>query len=114
MNNQLATLNDHEKSALQELKARLDTLLGPRVKETLIYGSKARGDSVEGSDIDVMVVIKNLPNPRAVRNEILHWTTPIDLKHDVFLSVFTVDAEYFEKVQYVPFYVNVRREGIPI
>jgi uncharacterized protein len=105
-------LKSHEVKALHELLERLQALYGARLNQTILFGSKARGDSTEGSDLDILAVIDDLPNHREARNQILHETTPIDLRHDVFLSVFAVDADYFRKAGSIPFYANVKAEGI--
>ena len=43
---------------LVRLKQELVTLYGPRLKQVLLYGSRARGDFREDSDYDVMVVLE--------------------------------------------------------
>ncbi len=110
----IPALKSNEEMAVKELRERLRALYGSRLRQTILYGSKARGDSEEGSDIDVLAVIDNLPDHRAARNQILHETTPIDLRHDVFLSVFAVDSDYFRMAGKVPFYANVKAEGISL
>jgi predicted nucleotidyltransferase len=42
---------------LLRLKAELTALYGPRLKQILLYGSRARGDNREDSDYDVLVVL---------------------------------------------------------
>jgi uncharacterized protein len=42
---------------LATLKAELTKLYGPRLKQILLYGSRARGDQRENSDYDVLVVL---------------------------------------------------------
>ena len=43
---------------LVRLKQELVTLYGPRLKQVLLYGSRARGDFREDSDYDVLVVLE--------------------------------------------------------
>jgi len=105
-------LAENERQALHELKECLQPLFGRRLKALLLYGSKARGFSDSESDIDVLAVIENLSDPRAARNQILHETTAIDLNHNVFLSVFTVDADYFRLADRIPFFANVKADGV--
>ena len=107
-------LKENEQKAIAELKERLKALYGSRFNQALLYGSKARGDATQESDIDVLVVLNGLENFREARNQILHETNPIDLKHGVFLSVFAVDEDYFKKAREVPYYANVMAEGIPL
>ena len=46
-------------SLLEELKARLDALYGGRIRALVLYGSYARHDAREGSDLDVAVVLED-------------------------------------------------------
>ena len=107
-------LKENEKHALKALRERLEALYGSRLRQMVLYGSKARGESTDESDIDVLVVVENLENPRQACRRIISESSPIDLEHNVFLSVHAVDAEYFEKAISMPFYANVRNEGIPL
>jgi uncharacterized protein len=43
---------------LARLKRELQTLYGPRLKQVLLYGSRARGDHAPDSDYDVLVVLE--------------------------------------------------------
>lgn len=48
------------RAILQELRARFERLYGDQLVGLLLYGSQARGDAEEGSDIDVLVVLRGL------------------------------------------------------
>ena len=43
---------------LARLKRELVALYGPRLKQVLLYGSRARGDHRDDSDYDVLVVLE--------------------------------------------------------
>ncbi|HDD52544.1 MAG TPA: nucleotidyltransferase domain-containing protein [Thermosulfidibacter takaii] len=51
-------LSEIEKKALIEFRRRLEELFGGALMAVRLFGSKARGDFVEGSDVDVAVVVK--------------------------------------------------------
>lgn len=44
-------------TALARFRAKLDTRMGARVREVVLFGSHARGTATEASDVDVYVVI---------------------------------------------------------
>jgi len=44
-------------SILTDLHSRLTELYGARIDRLLLFGSQARGDAVDGSDVDVLVVL---------------------------------------------------------
>ena len=47
------------KKLLAELKQGLVKIYGGRLKRLYLYGSYARGDQREGSDLDVLVVLND-------------------------------------------------------
>ncbi|MBI4699583.1 MAG: nucleotidyltransferase domain-containing protein [Deltaproteobacteria bacterium] len=46
--------------ALEQLARRLRELFGDRLRELRLYGSYARGEASEDSDVDVLVVVDGL------------------------------------------------------
>lgn len=51
-------LNENEQRALSEYKDFLLRRFPEQVEQLILFGSKARGDSVADSDIDVLVVLR--------------------------------------------------------
>jgi len=96
---------------LSDLRAYLASIYGARLKGLVLYGSEARGDADEGSDVDVLVV---LDGPVDIGLEIRRTgvgVSELSLKHGRTVSRLFIDAESFRDRQ-GPFLRNVRREGI--
>jgi predicted nucleotidyltransferase len=98
---------------LRTLRSELDALLGEQIVKVILYGSQARGEGRDDSDIDVLVVL----NGDFSYGEMLRRTSQavarISLDHDVVISrAFASRADY-EHSQ-MPFLMNVRREGIVV
>src|SRR6266498_1758679 len=51
------------KRLLAELKKGLEKLYGNRLKGLILYGSYARGDQREGSDLDILVILNGIALP---------------------------------------------------
>ncbi len=89
-------------------------VFGEKFQSVILYGSYARGDYDEESDIDIMIMVdmsrEELKKYRAIYSE---FFSDINLENGVFLTSKLQSKEYFEKWQYaMPFYQNILREGI--
>jgi predicted nucleotidyltransferase len=56
-------MNDKLTNILAELRRRFEALYGERLVQMILFGSQARGDAVPGSDIDILVVLKDPVQP---------------------------------------------------
>ncbi len=98
---------------LAEYTARLKEALGDELESVILYGSRAREDAGEGSDIDVLCVIKSPQDYAYLIRRTSAATAEISLKYGVVLSrVFTTHNEF--NSSNTPFLMNVHREGIPL
>jgi predicted nucleotidyltransferase len=89
-------------------------ILGNKLEKVLLYGSYARGDYDDESDIDIMV-LADVPAEEAHRadNELIRITSRLDLKYDALISVRVKDcATFYEWLEVVPFYQNVLKDGV--
>lgn len=106
-------MNDKVKIIVAEFRTRLQQLYGERLEQVILFGSQARGDAVEGSDIDVMIVLKGEVD---VGEEITRTTescAELSLAHDVVISTIFMSAYRFAHGQ-SPLLLNVQREGVAI
>lgn len=85
-----------------------------KLDAVILYGSYARGDYDEESDIDVMVRVK-LPKEELVRYRRMfsHLGSDLGLTHDIMVSIHLQDFDTFEQFKNdLPFYQNVLRDGV--
>ena len=107
---------DQLERVLDEMQTGLSSIFGSELEQVLLYGSYARGDQDEESDIDVLALV-DMPKEQLARyrRSVNHMSSDIDLKHDVFLSIKLQDVDTFRRYAEVfPFFQNVIREGIRI
>ena len=108
MNRRLpSTLRD----LLHRLEAGLRELYAERFRGLLLFGSHARGDAREGSDIDLLLLLDGLVDPvrEILRMEPVTWQ--LSLAEDVVLSVVPVSKEDFDRGEGL-FLSTVRQEAV--
>lgn len=105
------SLRDNEKKAIREatkiLKERFP------VKEVILFGSKARGDSDKESDIDLLLVTTRSIHWKE-RQAIIHALFDLGMKHDVIFSILDTTEPDFNKGIFTafPIYQEIIREGV--
>lgn len=105
-------LPNNIRDVISRLEDGLKRLYGDRYQGLLLYGSYARGDAREGSDVDLLLLLKG---PVDTVGEILHlqpvkW--PLSLESTLVLSVMPVSIEAFERAE-TAFLRAVQKEAIP-
>lgn len=91
----LGYLNSIEETAVNELKEQLQKALENNLCKIILYGSKARGDFNESSDIDLLVIVNKLS--LSVSNLINTLAYDIELKYDLSISTHIRSIDYFDK-----------------
>ena len=101
-----------ESPSLNYFVERVRKDLGPNLVEIVLFGSKARGDDVEGSDYDCLVVVKE--NDRGVRDQIDEAVGDTLFEYSEVISAFPVTEEDPLRQRYDPLYLAAEREGIAL
>jgi len=88
--------------------------LGNKLDKVILYGSYARGDNTDESDIDIMVLADIPLEARGHEREKIRLLLDyIDLDLDVVLSLNVTDCETFNKFLPIePFYKRVLSDGV--
>jgi predicted nucleotidyltransferase len=100
------------------MKTRLFSadLFGDKLVSVILFGSYARGDFDNESDVDIMVIVDMESKELApYKYNYAHFGTELDLEYDVFNSFLLLDKVTFEQWKHmIPFYVNIMREGVTV
>lgn len=91
-------------------------LLNKNLISVILYGSYARGDFDDESDIDIMI-IADIPADECwnYNVQLINDLTDLELENGIVISTHIVQAEIFNQFKNtLPFYRNVTREGIKI
>lgn len=99
---------------LLEFTQQIKSILGKSLKKVILYGSYARGDFRENSDIDIMV-LTTLTNEEIEQKEntIFDLAFDFQMEYGVDISVILKNEDHFNYwLGTLPFYNNIQKEGI--
>ena len=95
----------------------INNILGQSLNQVILYGSYARGDYNNSSDIDVMVLVNDMNDKEIsrIREEISSLAFDISLENDIIISTLIKNRGHFDRwMKVIPFYQNVKKEGVLI
>ena len=104
---------DEVEGLVNEVKEFLIEQYDDRIKQVIVYGSFARGEATDDSDVDVAVIVDDDLNIEAVEAKLNDFLFNILLERNELISVFAIPESIFENYR-SPFILNTREEGVPI
>jgi len=101
---------------IERLCGKLRELLGASMQDVILFGSYARNEASDESDIDIMI----LSDLDRIAIATLQWKIgeiagDILLDYGVLVSPIVENRAYFmENQEVIPFYRNIHQEGVRI
>jgi len=88
--------------------------LGDSISKIILYGSYAREDNREDSDIDIMILTPLTEDEiKGIENKLYDLAYDYGLEYDVVISVNIKNEEHFNYwLGALPYYDNIKREGV--
>jgi len=109
----LTDASQHWKRALNAFVEKLRQVYGENLVEIRLYGSRARGDAEEDSDIDVLVILKEYKDFWEELRRIDPIAGAVSLQYDVVISAIpALEEAYLSEGS--PFFMNVRKESVVV
>ncbi|SPD76379.1 putative DNA polymerase beta domain protein region [uncultured Desulfobacterium sp.] len=107
------TLRKNEKDAIRAATKILKTRFP--VRDVILFGSKARGDSDKESDIDLLL-LTGKPLHWKERHAIIEALFDVEMKHDVVISIVVNTVYDWQEgiCTVLPIHEEIKREGVPI
>lgn len=101
---------------IMEFARGVKRILGSSLKQVILYGSYARGDYNASSDIDIMVLTTLTDTEiEQVESDIYGLAFDFQMDYGVDISVVIKNEGQFNYwLGALPFYDNVKREGIVV
>ncbi len=100
-----------DRALLGRIRGALSNLYGDRLKGIVHYGSRARGDFDEESDIDLLVLLEGPVDFGVELLAIVDALYDLQLEIDVPIEAFPADADTYETSSW-PLYQKASEEGI--
>lgn len=93
---------------------RMLELYGDDLAKVVLYGSYARGDNRENSDIDIMVLVRASDDViKEKMNEIYDFAFDIEMDTGIDISpVVKNEEQYNYWLDTLPYYKNIQNEGV--
>lgn len=107
---------DNISNIIYKFSQELKQILGDNLAKVIVYGSYARGDYRDNSDVDIMILVKMSDEEiKAVKNDIYDLAFDVEMSTGIELSPIIKNEKQYEYwVDTLPFYRNVRNEGVVI
>jgi predicted nucleotidyltransferase len=109
-----------DKTVLDEVTSRVcaaaKEVLGDKLEKVILYGSYARGDFDEYSDIDLFI-LADIPQKDCCEAglNIREFIWEFELENGVIISPHVSgSATFYKYLDALPFYMNVAKEGIEL
>jgi predicted nucleotidyltransferase len=96
---------------LNQLRDYLQETYKHQLDKVILFGSQARGDAQQDSDIDIMIVLNKSFNDYQETQRISHYITDLCLENNVLITCFFTDTDLWQTDDNA-FFRNIQKEGI--
>ena len=103
-------------SILSKIAEVAKNTFGNNLQAVILYGSYARGDYDDASDIDIMIIADvDREDLFRYKKPIIKATSELGLENDVVITATLKDKKTFEQYKNaLPFYQSVLKEGVKV
>lgn len=100
----------------QKIVFEYQNVYGSNLVNVYLYGSYARGDYDEDSDIDLVAIVKG--TREELQNQLKNiWdiSSDLELEYEVIISPTVIPFDEFEQYKEdLPYYKNIEKEGVKL
>ena len=101
---------------LQAMTQAYQAVYGANVEKIILYGSYARGDYQNNSDIDIVAIVQG--EREGLQQELKKvWdiSSDLELEYGIIISPTVIPfAEYEKYKKDLPYYRNIQNEGVEV
>lgn len=100
-----------EHELFQKIVPAVCDIYGKNLLSIILYGSVARNEATEESDIDIALIVTS--DNRKMHKKMLDALSELDLEYNQVIAPSLILKENFDKWRDVmPYYKNIEKEGI--
>lgn len=97
---------------VNELISGLTEIFQDKISRIILFGSVARNEATEESDVDIAIIITNEIDEET-KDKFINWAAELDIRFIQVFSIVDIPEERMKKWgKILPFYKNIEEEGI--
>ncbi len=111
-----SVMDKKDKALILELKSRIPSDIKKNLKRLVVFGSRARGNASEYSDLDVVILLdkKTAAIEKKIEDSVYELMWEHDFKPIISVKIFA-ESRFNQAVHKgFSFYRNIQREGVVI
>ena len=103
-----------EKTIVREYIERVKAIYGRHLKNAILFGSYARGESDGASDIDILLLVDDSAvSKESFEDAVDGLTFEFNVRHDTMISpIIESRREFLYWQDANPFFLNVKQDGV--
>ena len=109
----VSIINEYIQKILLEVKSRLKEIYSEDLVDVILFGSQARDQADQGSDIDIAVILNREVNKYEEIGPIVDAIYYISLQNDELISILPMSLNEYINGNY-SIHENIRREGVVV
>jgi len=103
-------------NTLSKVKKSVKAVFGDKLKKIILYGSYARNEQDNESDLDIMLLVDlSMEELNKYAKLLTKVTLKLEMESECLISIMETSYENYNKyLDVLPFYMNIDNEGIQV
>jgi uncharacterized protein len=103
-----------DRALAKEFARRLAEQVDPQLFTVTLFGSRARGEADQESDLDLFVALKEDDTQGKIKEAASHIACDLTLESGILVAVFVADKAFLKQHEGFSFLRSVEQEGVPL